>query len=396
MANFVLEFLGQTSPELEKTVFLRRPGAEPICSCRGAVSANQSTVNLFRWSSAVHALSILCVTSRRIYSKHDSTSIASIQGEKGSPAASLDYAISKQTNWLLDMFGWENSSSATIQRLFIRKNPERKRPGPVEISFNNSLITGRDITIKINGDIVDDESELLSIEMTLLDAWKSPKNLPTSNEQLIDTSHRFSKDITPFVPQHTAEYLELIKQHLHITHHQNEEDIRRFLIQQIKHLCITSEIIHTNLAANRKKQSLFYSCSALVDTSPDDYLQDAEWRVLLNTMGRSKQKSNSAFSRVFFFPKLEFGLQEDATSIQKIINLHLEQGIDVYFVDQDDLSVDLQQKKNIACIGGEVLIDATDQQTWDLDITQRKGEIRIAQAKHETFRELAYEKFLTS
>jgi hypothetical protein len=83
-------------------------------------------------------------------------------GYKGSLAASLDYAVSKQPTWLVEMCGSRGGGTLS-RRVFIRSNPERKRPGPVIVALNDQSLPGSGIHIVVNGVPVTKEDELRSL-----------------------------------------------------------------------------------------------------------------------------------------------------------------------------------------------------------------------------------------
>lgn len=104
-------------------------------------------INSFHWSSGVKALSLLFLKFK--------LGENGISGLGGSLAGSLDYALSKQPQWLIDIFGVSHSGDAFARRLFSRINPERKRAGPVEIFINKNIITPANIKVSIAGQEVD-------------------------------------------------------------------------------------------------------------------------------------------------------------------------------------------------------------------------------------------------
>ncbi|MEY4667962.1 MAG: hypothetical protein RL518_661 [Pseudomonadota bacterium] len=75
-------------------------------------------------------------------------------------ALSLDFALSKKPRWLLDMFGVDQSGAPIIKRLFIRMNPEKKRPGPAWVSMNPAFLDPKNIGIFLDGVEVIREPEL--------------------------------------------------------------------------------------------------------------------------------------------------------------------------------------------------------------------------------------------
>ena len=91
----------------------------------------------FQWTRAVRAVSLLLVRQallgRRRGRLTEAPGQAALSGYGGSLAASLDYALSKQPQWLHDMFGTTGRGDALAKRIIRRLNPERKRPGPVMV-----------------------------------------------------------------------------------------------------------------------------------------------------------------------------------------------------------------------------------------------------------------------
>jgi hypothetical protein len=81
-------------------------------------------------------------------------------GERGSLAASLDYALTKQPMWIQEMFGSDAAGTSLAQRLFRRTNSHRKRPGPVVIKVNERALPPKNIHIYWNGKRIDDIAAL--------------------------------------------------------------------------------------------------------------------------------------------------------------------------------------------------------------------------------------------
>jgi hypothetical protein len=78
-----------------------------------------------------------------------------LSGEAKSPAASLDYALTKQPNWLVDMFGVFPSGNSQARRLFHVTNSHRKRGGPVSISLNSHVCPKEGIEVIVDGRTVE-------------------------------------------------------------------------------------------------------------------------------------------------------------------------------------------------------------------------------------------------
>jgi len=143
--SLVLNFYGYL-PELTGTIF-RREGAPAILCQRGKTPGHARAAGTFQWTAAVRALCALYLKSI-IHAKDPSCSTTGyITGFHGSAVASLDYALSKQPNWLSDMFGTDMFGNIYARRLILRTNPERKRPGPVILALNDRVIDPLDINL---------------------------------------------------------------------------------------------------------------------------------------------------------------------------------------------------------------------------------------------------------
>ena len=149
-------YLDRTSfshPLLEKTLEAQRGTITP------------KGIGTFAWSRAVQALSLLCVQSKLAHSEGIPTS--ALSGDAGTLAASLDSAISKQPSWVYQMFGSDTAGISMLRRLVTRVNPERKRPGPVEISLKPDLMAATEIIV--NGRVYDDVEDLRPLAQLLHD-----------------------------------------------------------------------------------------------------------------------------------------------------------------------------------------------------------------------------------
>jgi hypothetical protein len=149
---FELHFEGYTNIELVETRFKSKSAAAPAVAVRGKTSGAFSRAGTFQWTSAVRALCILCVKSVIAYQLGEKRSAGTVTGYRGSLAASLDYAISKQPTWLTEMCGIGSDGQPNSRHLFVRSNPERKRPGPVIVSLNDSVLPPTAIHVVLNGE----------------------------------------------------------------------------------------------------------------------------------------------------------------------------------------------------------------------------------------------------
>lgn len=136
---------------LHRTAFRHPLLLHEAITIRGTVAPNN--FGNFRWSAGVKALTLLLIRqallieSGKLENEPADVS-ASIEGEDSSPAASLDYALSKQPLWLRDMFGISPHGVPVSKLIFRRINPDRKRPGPVVIFIPNYSLT---VAIDVDG-----------------------------------------------------------------------------------------------------------------------------------------------------------------------------------------------------------------------------------------------------
>lgn len=133
-------------------------------SVRGKTAGALSHAGTFQWTSAVKALCALSLKTLIAELRNDKE-CARIEGVQGSLASSLDYALSKQPCWVAEMCGMDALGNAYLRRLLLRTNPERKRPGPVVLSFNRFKLPAASIKIFWDGrevSSIDELSRLLS------------------------------------------------------------------------------------------------------------------------------------------------------------------------------------------------------------------------------------------
>ena len=157
----LLEFHGEI-PELTRTIF-RANGGEVRSAIRGKTPGARRNAGTFQWSSAVRAVSLLLAKAALMGRGLLEESNAALRGSTGSSAASLDYAISKQPGWIVDMFGMDGSGHSRIRRLIRRSNAERKYPGPVVLGINTLNISPTAIDIWWNDARVVDSTILRTL-----------------------------------------------------------------------------------------------------------------------------------------------------------------------------------------------------------------------------------------
>jgi hypothetical protein len=156
-----LTFHGGARPELYRSEFHRGDQVKFTC-VRGKTAGAIRGAGTFQWTSAVKALAlILCKVAAQKFESEIAP--VSISGQNRSLASSLDYAISKQPAWLIEMFGVDSCSNTFLRRVLHRSNPERKLPGPVIISVNPKVITHNNLECWWDGKLLDTKSELMKL-----------------------------------------------------------------------------------------------------------------------------------------------------------------------------------------------------------------------------------------
>jgi hypothetical protein len=124
-------------------------------SHRGKTGLLSGGRGAFQWTPGVVAVCLLAIKASLgktfATDKKSWVSATGFCSRESSSATSLDFALSKQPNWLLDMFGCDSRGNSISKRLFIRINPEGRRAGPVRVAFNPCFLDPYQIKICING-----------------------------------------------------------------------------------------------------------------------------------------------------------------------------------------------------------------------------------------------------
>ncbi|MCB0343606.1 MAG: hypothetical protein KDD66_00740 [Bdellovibrionales bacterium] len=176
------------NPEVYKIEFIDSVNGEPRISARGNTSGAYFGAGSFRWSSAVQALTVLGIECAEISARGTSQKVV-ISGTRGSGAASLDYAIGKNTNWLHELFGEDASGRPLCRQIFKRSNPELRRSGPAEVSFNPSLIAPDGIKIFVENELCTDPERLREMSQSVK-SQKKPKVESSESPKRVDHSRR--------------------------------------------------------------------------------------------------------------------------------------------------------------------------------------------------------------
>lgn len=183
VCEMLLEFHGD-SPQLTRTLF-RRENGEVITSVRGKTAGALKGAGSFQWTSAVRALSALIVRGALTQIQGRDPNTAALSGLAASLASTLDYALSKQPLWTVEMCGVDQCSQAFLRRLFLRTNPERKYPGPVIVNLNTRLMPLDKIQVWWDGRrlTLADELRALLEKIELEDSFAQPRSLNEAGER---------------------------------------------------------------------------------------------------------------------------------------------------------------------------------------------------------------------
>ena len=179
MAEFELWFVRSGTTELVKTVFTRSGKETPLVSLRGKSQGAYGGAHSFQWTAAVRALAQLALTSKLARDEKQ----AVLEGERGSLVSSLDYALGKKPLWLAEMFGTDANGEPFALRLFKRSNPEQKRPGPIAISFNRSILAPAGLKIYVDNSYTEDPKVIANL-LSVLTAEEGLAKASPASESL--------------------------------------------------------------------------------------------------------------------------------------------------------------------------------------------------------------------
>ena len=165
---------------LYKTEFCHPRLIAPRRCIRGSFSLPVMDYRAFPWTAGVKGLCILLIR-HFLYAAEKNDLMnqprASITGCAGSPAGSLDLAISRQPAWLQDMFGTDSNGACILRHLVSRINPERKRPGPTALSIKPDALPTKHLSIFM-GDKPADSAKVLEILEDLENSWTFSRKNP--------------------------------------------------------------------------------------------------------------------------------------------------------------------------------------------------------------------------
>jgi hypothetical protein len=158
-----LHFFGAITAELTETRFRNSSSTPDLFCIRGKTSGGFKDAGTFQWTNAVKGMTVLILLYRILTKQSRKPQGFFIEGGRGSLASSLDFALSKQPGWLIDMFGADASGTSNLRRMVFRHNSNLKRPGPVKVSINTNYLNPDVIRIRWNGAEMTETSTLLQL-----------------------------------------------------------------------------------------------------------------------------------------------------------------------------------------------------------------------------------------
>jgi RNA polymerase sigma-70 factor (ECF subfamily) len=172
--RLILYFSGGTSPELLETRFYHTLFAPRGRHCvRGKDEGAHAGSASFQWSPALKVLTAYLLACAAWARRYNDGACATLKGERSSPAASLNYAMSKKPAWIKDMFGEDSESHPFLLDLVGRTNPDLKRAGPVILCLNTDLLPPQRIAVVVGDRQVEGADEIEQIANSIEKSFKA-------------------------------------------------------------------------------------------------------------------------------------------------------------------------------------------------------------------------------
>ena len=185
-------------------VFVHSPTSTHTVSVRGKSVGAYPDCATFQWTKAVRALALLFLTGSLKGSQESTgvfklnrlllTSGPLLEGGEGSAASSLDYAIEKETSWLLDFFGRDRHGAPLVRKLFRTTNSDRRHQGPVGIALSPAFWDQFRIAILVDG-IAAERSSVEALQLRLQGFWTTTQPIAEDTLLLPETPN----SLTPFL-----------------------------------------------------------------------------------------------------------------------------------------------------------------------------------------------------
>lgn len=206
MTELVLQFdeTEDGPPQLTLTHYSPSGRGTQYRSVRGQSTKARGACGTFALSSGV--LGMIAAILKAKVANNDSLdenadwlSLAGVSSKETRLAVAFDSALSKEPHWLSEMFGTDASGRAMAKRLFIRENPERKRPGPVIVALNRLALPPENIAIRLGNGRQIDATEAQSLLSSIYAPENQPTNAPPRNTPsavVLKRANVFSRGLT--------------------------------------------------------------------------------------------------------------------------------------------------------------------------------------------------------
>jgi RNA polymerase sigma-70 factor (ECF subfamily) len=103
------------------------------------------------------------------------------EGRHGSPAASLNFSLSKKNGWLCDMFGCDGSGDPLLLSFIKRSNPDLKRPDePVGLALHQPGLPPDCIKVFLDGAPCEEADRLDRLAESIERQWDGPVEVPVA------------------------------------------------------------------------------------------------------------------------------------------------------------------------------------------------------------------------
>jgi len=172
VARLELHFTDAHTPELFRTSFRHDALPAVRCAVRGKTDGAFGGLHSFQWTPALRAMSVLLLGAAAWGERGGGPEPHVLQGGAGSAAASLDYAISKQPDWMLAIFGSDCKGRALARRCFRRSNSERKTGGLVTLALNPHVLAPSAIAVFVEGCRVRNPEKIDAMAERLAAGWR--------------------------------------------------------------------------------------------------------------------------------------------------------------------------------------------------------------------------------
>jgi hypothetical protein len=176
--QLILHLTDGEEPELFRTDFYH-PSYAPNgrCTVRGKEPGAHLASGTFQWSPVVKVLVaylLRCAAwARACPNCKPGEGCPTLEGKRSTPAASLNYALSKSNAWICDMFGNDRDGRPYLADLMLRSNADLKRKREaVVLRLDHLAFPPRQIEVMVGGKPLEDPDEIERLARAVEASWK--------------------------------------------------------------------------------------------------------------------------------------------------------------------------------------------------------------------------------